>query len=87
MGIGRGRFWVLVGVDFGSWKGQVLGPGRGGFWGWCPSARSQTATSGGGKGDCGSWKGIVGTGRGGFGILIGFGSWKGQVLGMVSISS
>ena len=71
--------WVLEG-DSGYWKG-IVGTGRvrfwvqvGGFWVWCPSARSRTATSGGEKGDCGYWKGVVGKKgdkKEGFGVLEG----------------
>ena len=78
MGPGRGGFWVLEGVDYGDGVRQLVAeqPRLGGKRGlWVV------------EGDCGYWKGIVGTGRGGFGIVTGFGSWKGQVLGMVSISS
>ena len=94
MGTGRG-LWVKRGEKGGIWAG-AWGPGRVRFcvlegdsesWkGILGKKRRKRRDLGGGLG---SWKGIVGTGRVRFWVQVGvdFGSWKGWILGMVSVSS
>ena len=81
----------MEGLDFGSWKREVLRPGRVRFWGLEGLGfRSWKGIVGPGRGfwvlegDCGSWKGhVLRHGRGGFWVLkgSGFRAWKDQVLG------